>query len=408
VSVAPSTAAAQASLQPGIRKITYHQWTTHRQFSNGRHVGTHAVHGSLRLDEPVATRRYRTRPDGGRVRRYDVARWVSPWQRPGYAFDELIPSWDAITPGGSWVKVQVRGRNEAGRRSKWYTMAHWSAGDRKFHRTSLGRQSDDLAQVNVDTLRTRYSVGFKAWQMRLVLLRPTGTRLVPRVQTVGAMTSSLPNVDRVRGTRPGVARGTVLDLPGYSQMIHDGDYPRYDGGGEAWCSPTSVSMVLGRLGRLPKERAYRWVPDGHPDRWVDHAARSQYDYRYDGAGNWSFSTAYAAKYADSAFVTRLRHLREAERFIKAGIPLVASVAFNRGELDGAPISSTAGHLLVIVGFTESGDVVVNDPAAPNNAGVVRTYDRTQFENAWIPASGGLVYVIRNRGQQLPGGRAANW
>jgi hypothetical protein len=89
----------------------------------------------------------------------------------------------------------------------------------------------------------------------------------------------------------------------------------------------------------------------------------------------------------------LRSLRQAERFIARGVPLVASIAFGSGELDGAPISSTNGHLLVIVGFTRSGDVVVNDPAARRNKGVRRTYDRGQFEDAWLPASGGLVYVL---------------
>ena len=38
---------------------------------------------------------------------------------------------------------------------------------------------------------------------------------------------------------------------------------------------------------------------------------------------------------------------------------------------------------MIVGFTDDGDVVVNDPAAPANAGVRRTYDRGQFEDAWL-------------------------
>jgi hypothetical protein len=222
------------------------------------------------------------------------------------------------------------------------------------------------------------------------------------------MTSLLPSVTRVRKSRPGIARGISIDLPRFSQMVHQGHYPEYDAGGEAWCSPTSVSMVLGGLDRLPSPREYSWVPADHPDRWVDHAARSHFDYAYDGAGNWSFSAAYAATHADAAFVTRLRNLREAERFIKAGIPLVASVKFGPGELAGAPISSTNGHLMVIVGFTPSGDVVVNDPAAPDNRSVVRTYDRGQFENAWVPKSGGLVYVVRNHDTPLPTTRAQNW
>ena len=71
-------------------------------------------------------------------------------------------------------------------------------------------------------------------------------------------------------------------------------------------------------------------------------ARSVYDHGYRGAGNWSFNTAYAATRTGEAFVTRLRDLRDAERFIAAGIPLAASITFGSGQLSGAPISSTAG------------------------------------------------------------------
>jgi peptidase C39-like protein len=84
------------------------------------------------------------------------------------------------------------------------------------------------------------------------------------------------------------------------------------------------------------------------------------------------------------------------------------VKFAKGELTGAPISSTNGHLLVIVGFTADGDVIVNDPAAPRSRTVVRTYDRGQFENAWLPRSGGLVYVIRDDAHPLPAGAHTNW
>jgi hypothetical protein len=133
-----------------------------------------------------------------------------------------------------------------------------------------------------------------------------------------------------------------------------------------------------------------------------------YDYQYRGAGNWPFNTAYAATRVDRAFVTRLRSLREAEAFIRAGIPVVASIAFGSGQLSGAPISASNGHLLVIVGFTASGDVVVNDPAASTNAGVRRTYDRGQFENAWLPRSGGTVYVIADKAHPLPASPRGNW
>ena len=160
-------------------------------------------------------------------------------------------------------------------------------------------------------------------------------------------------------------------------------------------------MVLGYYGALPARRRTAGCGDGHADPWVDHAARATYDAATSGTGNWPFNTAYAATRTGDAFVTRLRNLREAERFIAAGIPLVASISFGSGELAGAPISSTAGHLVVIVGFTDTGDVVVNDPASRSRSGVRRTYDRGQFEAAWLGGSGGTVYVITDAAHPLP-------
>jgi hypothetical protein len=406
-SLAPATA-ARGGVQPAARQITYQQWTTNPQFADGTFRGTRSVRGALRITDPVATRRYAD-PHGKPAKRYDVGRWQSRWQRPGYAFDQLIASWDATTPRDSWVQVQVRGRSEAGRLSRWYTMANWAAGDAAFHRTSVAGQSDDLAYVNTDTLQTKYSMGFTTWQVRVSLMRRAGQSFTPTVDTVGAMTSRLPQVATVRTSKPGVASGLApLRVPRYSQMIHRGHSPQYGNGGEAWCSPTSVSMVLGYYGRLPSAREHAWVPADHTHPWVDHAARSTYDYAYRGAGNWSFSTAYGATHADAGFVTRLRNLREAERFVRAGIPVVVSVKFGAGQLTGAPIRATNGHLLVIVGFTETGDVIVNDPAAPRSPGVRRTYDRGQLENAWIPKSGGLAYIIRDKAHPLPRGNASNW
>jgi Peptidase_C39 like family len=80
----------------------------------------------------------------------------------------------------------------------------------------------------------------------------------------------------------------------------------------------------------------------------------------------------------------------------------------------APISSTNGHLMVIVGFRENGDVVVNDPASSTRKGVRRTYDRGQFEDAWLKrsgsggGSGGVVYVIHDDEHPLPSPAKRNW
>ncbi|GCD90736.1 C39 family peptidase [Nocardioides sp. LS1] len=394
----PGLAAAPASAAPA-RPIAYAAWDTGADLRTGTLAGVRVAHGRLVLGTPLAARTY----DG---RHYDRGSWTGPWTTSAFALTQLVASWSATTPGDSWIEVQARGRSASGTTSSWDTLGRWTSGDGFTTRTSVGGQGDDLADVDVDTLTA--PGGFTSWQLRVSLMRVAGaTTASPAVDTLGAMTSRLPAGDAAT-SRPGVARGVVLDVPRYSQMAHRGHYPRWGGGGEAWCSPTSTSMVLGYYDALPDPSTWAWVPSGHTDPWVDEAARSTYDAAYEGTGNWPFNTAYAAPLAGHAFVTRLRSLREAEQFIVAGIPLVASISFGSGELSGAPISASNGHLVVIAGFTDTGDVVVNDPAARTRDGVRRTYDRGQFEDAWLPRSGGLVYVITDDAHPLPGGVHTNW
>jgi len=393
--VAPATTANASERRAPARRIAYTEWTGEAGFAAGTADGVRVRNGRLRLAAPVAQRTHLDR-------RYDVGRWSSPWTTPGFGLTELIPSWSAVTPGDSWVEVKVRGRDASGRTSSWDVLGRWTSGDAFTRRTSVPDQGDDLADVNVDTWRAADPAGLVSWQVQVSLLRKAGaTTRSPKITTVGAVASRLPQTSTVPTSAPGVARGVVLDVPRYSQMTHRGHYPAWGNGGQAWCSPTSTSMVLGYYDALPPAASYAWVPGGHVDPWVDAAARATYDASYRGTGNWPFNTAYAAPLAGHAFVTRLRSLRAAERYIAAGIPLVASVSFGPGELSNAPISSTNGHLLVIVGFTRSGDVIVNDPAATQRSAVRRTYDRGEFENVWIPSSGGLVYVIRDEAHPLP-------
>ena len=388
-----------AEAAPPARRIVSTSWDSSAQLAAGTARGVVVREGQLRLGEPVGT-----------TGRYEYGVWDSPWVSPGYDLTELVPSLDARTPGASWVRLEVRGRTSGGR-SSWDTIASWSLGDEAFTRSSHDSQTDDLGRVAYDTWLTP---GVSEWKLRVTLLRPVGGSANPKVETVGAMASRLPSVSSVTTSTPGAeggsALGRTLPVPSYSQMAHQGTYQQYDGGGEAWCSPTSVTMVLDYYDALPPARQYSWVRQDYPDRVVAHVARMVYDDGFGGTGNWPFNTAYAASRADNAFVTRLRSLKEAERFIAAGIPLVASITFSSGQLSGAPISSTNGHLLVIAGFTRSGDVVVNDPAASTRAGVRRTYDRGQFEDAWLKryasgssmkGSGGLAYVIHDDAHPLP-------
>jgi hypothetical protein len=161
-------------------------------------------------------------------------------------------------------------------------------------------------------------------------------------------------------------------------------------------------MVVEFWGRGPTADDLAWVDPTYADPSVDFAARSTYDAAYRGTGNWPFNAAYAARFGLDTFVTQLRSLSEAEQFVRAGIPVVTSIASRPGELDGFLFSGgTHGHLVVVAGFDAAGNPIVNDPASPSDATVRHVYDRAQFERVWLRGSGGTAYIIHPSSVALP-------
>jgi hypothetical protein len=375
--------------------VAFARWADAGTLRAGSLSGLRLKHGTLVIKD--SARRHRAYQGT----RYDVGTWTSPPVAPGFRFTQLVASWSALTPRNSWVEVRVRVTGAA--RGHWMVLGRWASGDRHVRRTSVPGQLDAVGRVDVDTWKAAKSG--RSYELQVRLMRRSGSSASPSVSAVGAVASRLPSAAGPVSA-PSVGRGVVLDVPRYSQMIHRGEFPKYGGGGEAWCSPTSTAMVLGYYGRLPAPSSYAWVGP-RTDPWVDEVARRTYDHAYKGTGNWPFNTAYAASRGLSAFVTRLRSLAEAESLVAAGIPVIASISFPAGGLSGAPISASAGHLIVIVGFTASGDVVVNDPAASSASGVRRTYARAQLEKAWLEGSGGTAYVIHDAAHPLPAS-PGNW
>ena len=104
----------------------------------------------------------------------------------------------------------------------------------------------------------------------------------------------------------------------------------------------------------PRLRVVTNADPGRRTRGSTTRRATRLDYNYNGAGNWPFNAAYAAHVRARGGVTQLHSLAEAEQYIKAGIPLVASLSFGPGKLDGFLFKGTDGHLLVIPGFTASG------------------------------------------------------
>ncbi|MCW2753587.1 MAG: peptidase family protein [Marmoricola sp.] len=389
-----SAGPTRIGLSAAALPTSYAVSSTDADFARGTRTGVSSSGGALRISTPQGTRTW-----AGHT--YEYGTWTSPWTTPGGTFTQAVPSWNAATPAGSWIQVLVRVRTGAGRTSGLENLGSWASGTQAIQRSSAGSQSGPVARVATDTLIAT-GAALTSYRITVRLMRMPGGSS-PVLGSVGVVTATPPSTLPATST-PLRRTAFSLAVPTYSQMIHRGQDPQYGGGGEAWCSPTSLSMLLGYYRRLPKPAA------AGTDRWVNVVARMTYDYAYDGTGNWPFNTAYAATRGLDTFVTRLANLRMAERFVRAGIPLEVSIRFSRGQLAGAPISATAGHLVVLVGFTAAGNPMVDDPAASSDAAVRRVYDRGQFERAWLGGSDGMAYVVHDSAHPLPGRPAGvrNW
>ncbi|WP_156721439.1 peptidase C39 family protein [Streptomyces apocyni] len=383
-----AAAAAPAPTAPE-RLIDNRFWTSYRDWRGGTARGTAPVPGirpGLVIAEPVGRRDY-TDPHTGTSATWEYATWTAPVHRLSVRSSEVIPSWNASTPAGTWLEVELRGEYTDGTQTPWYVMGRWASGDADgidIRRTSLNGQRDGKSSVWTDVLAindTDSGLRLVSYQLRLTLLRKPGSTATPTVWRLGAMGSDIPDRFTVPASRPCVARELIV--PRYSQETHIGQYPEYDNGGEAWCSPTSSQMIIEYWGRKPTPEDLAWVNPDFADPQVCHAARYTYDYEYGGCGNWPFNAAYAATYKDlRGVVTRLASLTDLETLIGAGIPAITSQSFLASELTGAGYG-TAGHLMTVIGFTESGDVIANDPNSPTNEAVRRVYRRREWENIWL-------------------------
>ena len=312
-----------------------------------------------------------------------VGEATSPEVQTEFNYKDAIASWNASTPAGCWLEIQFRARYGA-HWSKWYILGIWASDKSTIRRHSVKAQDDSDGFVAADTfISSHKDESTNKFQLRLRLFSVDGVSS-PHVKNASvAYSTAAPKAARPSRGNPALWN-TRLKVLQCSQMV-------YPDGGDVWCSPTSVTMVLsywdGYTG--PREPRVRTTVDG------------VFDWIYGGHGNWPFNTAYAAMFGYESYVARFTSVARAEEFIAAGVPVIISIAWGKGELTGVHTKSSDGHLLVLVGFDEAGNPIVNDPDSQDEASVQRTYLRSEFEPLWLQASGGTVYLIYPEGKSVP-------
>ncbi len=298
-------------------------------------------------------------------------------------FDQLIVSWNAVCPPGTWLVVEARARLKE-RWTKWFALGYWTADDRLFRRTSPEGQKDRDGRVDTDVLLLTSPAAAAQLRFTLCARDPASPPSLRRAACSFSRSGARPVEKAASGGR----EAAVLDVPEISQLSYP---PR----GNVWCSPTSVAMVLNYWARERDNPA--WKTD------VRKAAAAIHDLRWGGTGNWTFNTAYAGSLPGiSAICARLNGLDDVEDWIRRGVPVVLSISANvlhgRGDSGG-------GHLIVCAGFDDRGDVVVNDPYADLSKGerVRRTYPRDRLLKAWWTSLGTAYLILPEEPEGRSGG-----
>jgi len=281
------------------------------------------------------------------------------------------------------LKIEARGIYPD-HQTKFYTLGVWSS-DRQARRSVRGQRDED-GDVKTDTwTTTRAGADI---QLRLTW---GGAKDFPPIKFLGL--SFLDDRAPAETLPPNrAAWGRIIDTPERSQN----SYPQEEG----WCSPTSLSMVLARWSNVLHR------PELNLD--VPEVAEGIYDNGFHGTGNWPFNTALAGSFEGMrAYVARLSDISELEDWIAAGIPVIISAPWNLLS-PGRPDTGN-GHLTVCIGFTETGDAVINDPATHLQKGqhVRRIYKREDVIKAWHE-SRNTVYLIYPETAQIPADPFGHW
>lgn len=306
---------------------------------------------------------------------------LSPEVRTRLSWNELIVSWNAVMASDSYLKVEVRALGSE-RSSKWYVMGLWSTDPQRHPRESVRQQDDETGKVDTDTLILKHP----ADRFQLRLTSGSDLKVRPLIKFLGvSVLDSRVFAETLPPNRS--AWGKTINVPERSQMAYEN--------GSVICSPTTVSMMLAHWSIVRKRPSL--------DQDVPEIVKGVYDPSWGGTGNWVFNTAYAGSLPGMrAYTTRLSDVSDLEAFIARGIPVGLSLCYNRLRGKGREPS---GHLVVCVGFTEQGDVVINDPGTLNN--VRKVFPRANLVDAWA-YSRNTVYLIYPTNQRLPYDRFAHW
>lgn len=192
---------------PAASLVDNRSWHTYTDWRSGCGAGTRAVAGrrhGLVIGHAMGVTHY-TDPHTGQTADWEYATWTSPVHRSAVPATEVIASWNADTPAGTWIQIELQGRYSDATSTPWYVMGRWAAGDADIRRTSVDDQTDGKSSIWTDTFSVDDAASglrLVSYRLRLTLYRPPGSRLTPTVRRLGAMASDVPDRFTVPASTP--------------------------------------------------------------------------------------------------------------------------------------------------------------------------------------------------------------
>ncbi len=272
-----------------------------------------------------------------------------------YPFNEGLPSWNGSAPdNNSSFKIQMRFPYSTGW-SPWLTVGFWKANIW----SSYGSTSYSGGFIDYDNVKLYSYVS--AWQFRIIMTRTAVDQPSPTVHKLSFLVSDSRTTTSLDFTQILNDKPAAIFIP--TNFIYQyGVDP--DIGGDI-CSPTSVSMIL---------RSYNITVDPY------HFALDTRDPYFNMFGIWPRVVQNASEYGLDGAVTRYRSWSKAREVLANGGRISMSV--------GQPLYS--GHLIMLAGFTSSGDPIVHDPAKSNGYSYV--FNKSDLSHSWFD-KGGVGYTF---------------
>lgn len=315
------------------------------------------------------------------------AAFESPIITPGIRFSEAAPSWNLDVPEGAAVWIDIRvgtvatplASTESGllyetKWSPWLRVGTAGAPPPSKGESTWTESGVERARVDIDILRSDFD--FTHAQYRVSCRSETTRPLTLQVRQFGVCVSGTPDpslqAPGTHGAQPLTLAPVTIAVPFRSQRVTD---PSLAG---RLCSPTSTSMVL----------AYRQRPVS-----VEQFSAAAYDPDAEIYGNWPRNIQAAYQFGVPGFLMRFSDWDSVHATLATGQPIVASIAAEPGELRRAPYDSTDGHLIVLRGFDERGDLLVSDPACGTAREGELTYSRRDLTRVWMERGAGTAYIL---------------